>query len=314
MAFDKNNTSLGMKIVIVIFAVILVVTMCLPFFSGCSSTTSTSTDSSSSSSSSTSSTTTVAGVKAQYQTLIDSNTTKLAADPTSLTYMASLGNAYMDCATAMRSASDASDESSTVEETFQSAVVYYDQYLDAVEGGAEAEASSVSAVTVDRAVCEFYGGKADQAISDLEEFLDGTPDYAMGWLNLGIMYQSQGDTDKAKEAYATCIEKDTDNSGAGTYASLYKSIIESSEEAAAESSDDASASDDSDTGASSSTSGATTAADDEDAAATTASTDAAAASTSTATTTTDAQDEDTTTATSASTSSSASESSSSSSK
>ena len=36
MVFDKNNTPGWMKVVIVVFAVILVVSMCLPFFSSCS--------------------------------------------------------------------------------------------------------------------------------------------------------------------------------------------------------------------------------------------------------------------------------------
>lgn len=239
MAFDKNHTSLGMKIIIIIFAVVLVVSLCLPFFSSCSSTAGSSdatqddSSSSSSSSSSTASATTVAGIRATHQTLIDSLTSRLAADPGNLTYMASLGNAYYDCAAEMQSATDAGENADAVAEEFSSAVVYYDQYLAAVEAGAEAQGSSVSAVTVDRCVCLFYGGSQQDAVADLAEFLAGTPDYAMGWYNLGVMYETMGDAESAKAAYERCSEVDSDGT-VGAYANLRKALIESSEQAAAE--------------------------------------------------------------------------------
>ena len=233
MAFDKNNTSLFMKIVIIIFAVILVLSLCLPFFSSCSATPSTTQDDGAQSDSSTEAST-VAEIQAQYASLIESLEGKLADDPDNLTHLASLGNNYMDEGVDMKSASGAADHEETIAEVFSKAVGYYDDYLEAAAAG-DADADSVSAVTVDRAVCLFYSGEEDQAIADLSSFLEGTDDYVMGWYNLGAFYSQQGDNDQAKEAFNKVIELDPDNeSGVVSYAQLQLAIIEASEEAAAE--------------------------------------------------------------------------------
>lgn len=238
MAFDKNNTSLFMKIVIIIFAVILVLSLCLPFFSSCSATPSTTQDDSAQSDSS-SEASTVAEIQAQYARLIESLEGKLADDPDNLTHLASLGNNYMDEGVDMKSASDAADNEETIAEVFSKAVGYYDDYLEAAAAG-DADADSVSAVTVDRAVCLFYSGEEDQAIADLSSFLEETDDYVMGWYNLGAFYSQQGDNDQAKEAFNKVIELDPDNeSGIVSYAQLQLAIIEASEEAAEEETDDA---------------------------------------------------------------------------
>lgn len=238
MAFDKNNTSLFMKIVIIIFAVILVLSLCLPFFSSCSAMPSTTQDDSAQSDSSTEAST-VAEIQAQYASLIESLEGKLADDPDNLTHLASLGNNYMDEGVDMKSASDAADNEETIAEVFSKAVGYYDDYLEAAAAG-DADADSVSAVTVDRAVCLFYSGEEDQAIADLSSFLEETDDYVMGWYNLGAFYSQQGDNDQAKEAFNKVIELDPDNeSGIVSYAQLQLAIIEASEEAAEEETDDA---------------------------------------------------------------------------
>ena len=92
MAFDKNHTSTGMKVVIVLFAVILVVSMCVPFISSCSVTDASSDSSDSSDSSTATTTTTVASVKQQYSSILSSLESKLDADENNTTAMASLGN------------------------------------------------------------------------------------------------------------------------------------------------------------------------------------------------------------------------------
>lgn len=235
MAFDKNNTSLFMKIVIIIFAVILVLSLCLPFFSSCSAATAPTQDDSAQSASSSSEASTVAGIQEQYASLIASLESKLADDPGSLTYLASLGNNYMDEGVDMKGASDAADNEDTINNAFTKAIGYYDDYLEAAQGDESVDADSVSAVTVNRAICLFYSGDEDQAVSDLTAFLEETDDYVMGWYNLGAFYAQQGDNDKAKEAFNKVIELDPDNeSGAVSYAQLQLAIIESNEQAAEE--------------------------------------------------------------------------------
>ena len=247
MAFDNNHTSLWMKIVIIFFAVILVVSLCLPFFSGCvNQTAQTPVDTNTSSSSSTTDTTTVAGVEAQYATLIASLTDRLSLDPTSMTYLGNLGNAYMDCAMAMRSTTDADANEAKVTATFQAAVDCYDQYLDEVaQDPKAADQESINTITVDRDVCLFYTSEEDQAIDDLKSFLEEQPDYAMGWYNLGAFYEQQDNADEAREAYTKVVELDPDGT-AGSYANLRLMILDAvaQQQADAATGDDASDSDD----------------------------------------------------------------------
>lgn len=229
MAFDKNHTSLWMKIVIVFFAVVLVVSLCLPFFSGCTAATTQPSPAETAEGSGTSSdATTVADVEAQYATLIASLEDRLENDPTSMAYLANLGNAYMDCAMAMRGATDADANEEAVAATFFSAVDCYDRYLaQAQDDPKAAEQDSVNTVTVDRAVCLFYSGSEDKAVSDLKAFLDEQPDFAMGWYNLGAFYEQQGDTDAAREAYNKVLELDPDGTAAvSSYANLRLMIMD----------------------------------------------------------------------------------------
>ncbi len=233
MAFDKNHTSTGMKVVIVLFAVILVVSMCVPFISSCTVTGSSADSSDSSDTSTSTATTTVASVKQQYSSIISSLEDKLAADEDNTTAMASLGNNYMDMAAAMRSASDASDNSDEVEAAYAKAAEYYEQYL--------AKASS-QAVTVDHAVCLFYGGSADEAVSELSEYVQGDgAEYAMAWYNLAIMHYT-GDTPdyaSAVEEFNKAAELDSDGSaGINMYAQIYAQLAQSSLDAENEESDD----------------------------------------------------------------------------
>ncbi len=233
MAFDKNHTSTGMKVVIVLFAVILVVSMCVPFISSCTVTGSSADSSDSSDTSTSTATTTVASVKQQYSSIISSLEDKLAADEDNTTAMASLGNNYMDMAAAMRSASDASDNSDEVEAAYAKAAEYYEQYL--------AKASS-QAVTVDHAVCLFYGGSADEAVSELSEYVQGDgAEYAMAWYNLAIMHYT-GDTPdyaSAVEEFNKAAELDSDGSaGINVYAQVYAQLAQNSLDAENEESDD----------------------------------------------------------------------------
>lgn len=247
MAFDKNNTSTGMKVVIIIFAVVLVASLCLPFFSGCSSSSSPAPSDGSADSGSTSATVssdnTVAAIQAKYSTMLSSLENRLKDDPTNTTYMVSLANNYMDCATEMNSADDAASNEDAVAAMYQKAVDQYDEYLAAAASDENVLTSSVSSATVDRAICLFYAGDQDQAVADLEEFLDATPDYAMGWYNLGAFYEQLGETDKAKDAYNAAIENDPeDETGVNTYAQFRLMLMQAMEDAAAaDATDDAAA-------------------------------------------------------------------------
>lgn len=94
---------------------------------------------------------------------------------------------------------------------FAQAVEYYDEYLKA--------APSVSA-EVDRAICVFYSGDHEGAIADLEALVKRDGTFAPAWANLGMFYESHGDTAKAKEAYQQALDaaKKEDTYGVKDYA------------------------------------------------------------------------------------------------
>lgn len=267
MAFDKNNTSTWMKVVIVIFAVILVVSMCVPFFSSCSfnsADTSQDSDDAEQQATTDAAATTVASVKAQYAGVISNLEQKLADDAGNTTAMASLGNNYMDMAAAMRSASDYSDNTDEVEAAYAKAADYYEQYL--------AKASS-QAVSVDHAICLFYGGKADEGISELAEYVKGDgADYAMAWFNLAIMHYTSDTPDYAAavEEFNKAAELDSDGSaGVAVNAQIYSQLAQSALDAQNKSDDDATEGGDSDTSDDAGNSAAGTSDDANDAADTT---------------------------------------------
>ena len=236
MAFDKNNTPGWMKVVIVAFAVILVVSMCLPFFSSCSFNSGNSSqqaEESDQQADSTANTTTVAAVKQKYSGIITSQEQKLADNPANTTAMASLGNNYMDMANAMRAASDYSGNEDQVEEAFATAADYYGQYL--------AKETS-QAVSVDHAVCLFYGGKADEGLAELTAYVEGDgADYAMAWFNLGVMHYTGETPDYAAavEAFNKAAELDSDGSaGVSMTAQIYAQLAQNALDGQSSDSDD----------------------------------------------------------------------------
>ena len=225
-----------MKVVIVAFAVILVVSMCLPFFSSCSfnsGNASQQAEESDQQAESTANTTTVAAVKQKYSGIITSQEQKLADNPDNTTAMASLGNNYMDMANAMRAASDYSGNEDQVEEAFATAADYYGQYL--------AKETS-QAVSVDHAVCLFYGGKADEGLAELTAYVEGDgADYAMAWFNLGVMHYTGETPDYAAavEAFNKAAELDSDGSaGVSMTAQIYAQLAQNALDGQSSDSDD----------------------------------------------------------------------------
>lgn len=227
MAFDKNNTTLGMKIIIVLFAVVLVIGICMPFFSSCSMASSSSSQDTQGSTSSSSEAQTTAQVDETYGDLISTLESRLEADPGDLSTLASLGNNYMDWGQALQQASDASENEEHISETFAKAVDYYDQYLE--------EDPDSNAVRVDRACCMYYAGQEDEAIAALEDFTAENDSFAPAWANLGIFLYLQDDLDAAKDAFSQAIEADPEDAyNVSAICQMYVAIIESQQEAEAE--------------------------------------------------------------------------------
>lgn len=122
-----------------------------------------------------------------------------------------LANNFFDMGmSAMNSAQTAEDQQKA-QDVFKQAIAYYDEYL---------EGNASPAAEVDRAICVFYAGDHEQAIEDLEAFVKSDATFAPAWANLGMFYESHGDTAKAKKAYRKAVDAaaEEDAYGVGDYA------------------------------------------------------------------------------------------------
>lgn len=253
---DKGP-NLPMKIVIIVFAVILVVSLCLPFFSSCSN--AATSGSGDDASSSTSDAKTMAQVDEDNQAIVDSINAKIAANSSGsaqLAGLANLGNAYMNWGGELQQASDyvpasasaasssadaskgsdasgATDSDATqadehVKDVFSQAVSYYDRYLELNES---------NAVRVNRAVSLYYAGDEDGAIASLEELTGESGDFSPAWFQLAMFYQTDGETSAARSAFERAISADAVESyGVSSYAQIYLAMLSAYESAGSASS------------------------------------------------------------------------------
>ena len=113
-----------------------------------------------------------------------------------------LGNTYYTWATQAKTYASTEDEESHVSELYTKAQGYYDRYL-ALE--------DASAARVGRIMCQYYLGDTAGAIAALEEFCASVDDYAPAWADLGKMYEDEGETEKATDAYNKALDADPDN-------------------------------------------------------------------------------------------------------
>lgn len=232
MAFDKNNMPVGMQVVVVIFAVILILSLCLPFFSSCNrpevpgeAATEQEAEEQVVEQAEPS---TVADIDAAFQPQLASLRAKLESDPGNLAALGNLGNVCMDWGTSLQQASDAGTEeaASHIEDVFMTAVSYYDQYLD--------QDPESRAVRVDRACCEYYAGDEEGGIADLEAFVAEDGSFSPAWFNLGLFKYQQGDLDAALEAFNKSVEADAAESfGVAMMGQVYAQLVQSQIESAA---------------------------------------------------------------------------------
>ena len=233
-----NNLSTPAKVVIIIFAVLMVVSLMMPTLSTAfsnnqqaeqQSSQDSSSDSSSSDSSSASSRDStsdsrsapgVAAVDAKYQDTVSELESKLSSDNTNLATLLNLGRNYMRWGASVLSASSSDDDTTHGNELLEKAIDYYQQYLDLKDS---------DAVRVDIALCKLYEGERSEAQSDLETLTQNSPTYATAWANLGMVQEYSGDKDAAKASYQSAIDNDpNDEYGAKSYATQRLSALESS--------------------------------------------------------------------------------------
>lgn len=160
-------------------------------------------------------------VDSNYKAVVDPLEAKLAEDPKDLATLLNLGNYYMQWAT--EASSYANDDASYehLGDLYEKAIGYFDSYL---------ELNDSAVVETNRAMCILYNGDTETALSALKDVVADHPEYGPAWADLGLIYEYQGDTDAAKEAYQQAIDASpNDEYGASSYANRRLAAIASSE-------------------------------------------------------------------------------------
>lgn len=206
------------EIIIVLFAILMGVSMMTPSLAGIfgngaaqqqeqqqdqdqqSSTTSTDT----------STATGVAAVDEKYQPLVNDLEAKLNDDPNSLATLLGLGNGYMQWGYEVSATATTDQDKQHSQDLLAKAQDYYNQYL---------ALNDSDVVRVHIALCKLYGGDTSGAQADLETLTQNHPDFGLAWANLGLVYEREGDTSKATDAYNKAKEADpNDEYGAKSFA------------------------------------------------------------------------------------------------
>lgn len=163
--------------------------------------------SSSSSSTDDATTTTTAATTNSYMDQLDSRysstasslESKLESNPDDAATLINLANTYLTWGDTAQNYASTDEEKAHVTELLQKAEGYFDEYL---------KNNDANAAHVNRALCQYYLGDVSDAVSALEDFVAKVADYAPAWANLGMMYQEQGNTDQAEDAYNKALEVD----------------------------------------------------------------------------------------------------------
>lgn len=144
----------------------------------------------------------VESIDAQYEGEAADLEAKVSENPEDGESLRTLGDTYMTWGTYVTVLATTDEETSHANELFDKAIATYDSLLALGEN---------SDVSVNRAMCEYYQGDTSTAISDLEALTESDPDYASSWLNLGVIYQAQGEDEDAIAAYEKAVELDPDD-------------------------------------------------------------------------------------------------------
>jgi len=196
LALNKSQTSLGVKIVLVIVAIAMIGFLFPAVFSLFNS--------SNTSSGATQNTAkgTLDTIAAKYTAQVAANDQTLQSNPANYAVLVSQGNLYFDWALeVMQAAQQNTELGGNDQPLWLSARQYY-------ERAAEATKAIDAPVQTDLSIAYFYSGETTQAVGTVNKVLAQNPKFAPAWLNLGVFYSAQGDKAKAIAAYEKVLELD----------------------------------------------------------------------------------------------------------
>jgi len=192
VAIDKSRTSLGMKIILIVVAATFVLSF-VPLLGNVGSLFTSAPKQTPQDQ--------IDAIATNYRAQVQALEGVAASNPESYTIMVGLGNTYFDWAAQTQSIASTNSLTSDVP-LWNSARDWYSK--------AVAIQPADSGVNVDYAIVTFYSGETTSAISIAEGVVAKDAEFAPAWFNLGIFYQSIGNTLKATEAYEAYLKLDPD--------------------------------------------------------------------------------------------------------
>ena len=191
MAIDKSHTKPWMKAVIIFIALTFVIGIGFTGAIGaCTSTTPTGTTTPAGTSAS--STQTIDAIGLQYTPVIQALEASITADPKNYDLLVKQAQNYYQWGAQIRQAVQTVNPGQD-EPIWKAAATYYARALAVKPGDAT--------VVGDLAVSQFYSSDTTSAIVTGEQARTIDPKFGPNLFNLGIFYQTAGDTAKAKGAY-----------------------------------------------------------------------------------------------------------------
>lgn len=227
----SERTTPFMKVVIVVFAAILVITLMLPSLSALfapakeESAQKQSEETSQSAEAENQTPQSAQDVDNVFRPAADALKKRLEEKPDNVALLNDLSSLYFNWGIQLMPFAKDQATLGHMQQVFSTAAETYDKLLGI---------SPSDTVTVDKNLSLFYAGKSDEALKGLEELTKKSPDFASAWANLGMVYETEGRADDAKSAYKKAIEVNKeDNSRVKLYAESRLEALEKSNETSA---------------------------------------------------------------------------------
>lgn len=195
MALNKARTSVWMKAFIIILIIAFISVFMASGIFGIFELFQTS----NTSSTATSTVDPVATTNQKNQPIVDALKSLAVSQPTSYTAQVKVANAYFDWAQQL--STPASGQSQITTAAMTAAVDVWAQARAAYDQAAKLNKAFDPSVQTDRSVATFYSNDATSAIKLVREVTVKKPDFAPAWLNLGLFYDSTGNSTQAVIAY-----------------------------------------------------------------------------------------------------------------
>ena len=141
-------------------------------------------------------------IDSQYTDYVADLESQLEGDPENAETLLATARACSSWGSSVMMLAANDGEASHGTELVERAVGYYDRYL---------ELNDASDARTERAMCEYYLGDTEAATTDLEAVTEDYPEYAPAWYDLGMLYESQDQTEEALAAYQKAVELDPDD-------------------------------------------------------------------------------------------------------